>query len=68
MLEHGDSLLLYTDGLVEKPRRDMDLGIDRLMGAVERLVATGRGGAAEVLAELRAGEGDDRALVLVRRG
>jgi hypothetical protein len=67
VLDHGDSLLLYSDGLVEMPHRDLDLGIDRLMGAAEGLLATGRGGAADVLVALRAGEGDDRALVVVRR-
>ncbi len=37
VLDHGDSLLLYTDGLVESPSRDLDQGIDRLMGVAERL-------------------------------
>jgi hypothetical protein len=66
-LDHGDVLLLYTDGLVEMPGYDLDLGIDRLMGAAEQLLATRRGGAEAVLAEVRAGENDDRALVLVHR-
>jgi len=60
-------VLLYTDGMVEIPGRDLDLGIDRLMGVAERVVATRRGGAEEVVAGVRAGESDDRALVLVRR-
>lgn len=66
-LDHGDVLLLYTDGLVEVPGYDVELGIDRLMGAAEQLLATRRGGAEAVLAEVRAGENDDRALVLVHR-
>ncbi|MGW6131308.1 PP2C family protein-serine/threonine phosphatase [Cellulomonas sp. NPDC055163] len=66
-LDHGDVLLLYTDGLVEMPGYDLDLGIDRLMGAAEQLLATRRGGAEAVLAEVRAGENDDRALVLLHR-
>ncbi|MDO8121084.1 PP2C family protein-serine/threonine phosphatase [Isoptericola sp. b490] len=66
-LEHGDTLLLYTDGLVESPKRDLELGIDRLMGTVEQLITTGRGGAADLLAALDTGEGDDRGLVLVQR-
>jgi hypothetical protein len=66
-LEHGDALMIYTDGVVEVPGYDLELGIDRLMGATERVVATGRGGAEGVLAAVHAGEGDDRCLVLVHR-
>jgi hypothetical protein len=32
MLRAGDALMLYTDGLVEVPGRDIDVGIDRLLG------------------------------------
>ncbi len=67
VLEPGDTVVLYTDGMVEVPGRDLDLGIDRLMGVAERIVATRRGGAEAVVAGVRAGENDDRALVLVRR-
>lgn len=66
-LEHGDALMIYTDGVVEVPGSDLDLGIDRLMGATERVVATRRGGAEAVLDAVRAGDGDDRGLVLVHR-
>ena len=65
LMESGDTLMLYTDGLVESPGSDVDLGIDRLMGEAERLIATRSGGADAVLAGVRAGEGDDRALILV---
>lgn len=64
-MESGDTLMLYTDGMVETPGADLELGIDRLMGEAERVVATRRGGADAVLAGVRAGEGDDRALILV---
>lgn len=67
MLEPGDTLMLYTDGLVETPGGDLDLGIDRLMGEAERVIATRRGGAESVVAGLAAGEADDRALILVHR-
>lgn len=67
-LEPGDALLLYTDGLVETRGRDIDLGIDRLIGAAERVATHAfAGGAARILDGVRAGEGDDRALVLVWR-
>ena len=59
--------MLYTDGLVEVPGGDLELGIDRLMGEAERFVATGSGGAAAVLAGVRTGENDDRGLIVVRR-
>ena len=66
-LEHGDTLMIYTDGVVEVPGYDLDLGIDRLMGAAQRFVATRRGGAEAVLDAVRAGDSDDRGLVLVHR-
>lgn len=66
-IEPGDCLLLYTDGLVETPGRDLELGIDRLRGAVEHVLATRRGDADDVIARVGASEGDDRALVLVRK-
>ncbi|WP_043603459.1 PP2C family protein-serine/threonine phosphatase [Cellulomonas carbonis] len=67
VLEHGDTVMLYTDGLVEVPGADVELGIDRLMGAAERFISTRSGGADAVLAGVRAGEDDDRGLVLVHR-
>ncbi|QTE31343.1 serine/threonine-protein phosphatase [Pengzhenrongella sicca] len=63
----GDALMLYTDGMVETPGSDLELGIDRLIGVAERVVATRRGGAEAVLAGVKAGESDDRALVLIYR-
>jgi len=68
MLGPGDALLLYTDGLVEVPGRDIEVGLDRLLGAAERLVLRGFGGGAERLVdEVAAGALDDRALLLVWR-
>jgi len=67
-LGHGDALLLYTDGLVERPGRDITVGIDRLLGEAERLVPRGfRRGARRLVDALRAGEGDDRAVVMIWR-
>ena len=41
--------LLYTDGLVEVPGRDLSVGIDKLLGEAERLVPRGFTGGGEVL-------------------
>lgn len=69
VLVRGDALLLYTDGLVETPGRDLALGIDRLMGQAARQVQGGfHGGAARIVDGNKAGENDDRALVLLWRG
>ena len=40
-LDRGDALLLFTDGLVETPQRDISLGIDKLLGQGERLLREG---------------------------
>jgi Stage II sporulation protein E (SpoIIE) len=69
-LRHGDALMLYTDGLVEAPGRDIDAGIDRLLGEADRLVATGFGtGSAKLVQSVqRPGRhSDDCALALIWR-
>ena len=40
-LDRGDALLLFTDGLIEKPGQDISVGIDKLLGEAERLVTKG---------------------------
>jgi hypothetical protein len=68
LLRPGDALLLYTDGLVEAPGRDLDAGIDRLLGEAERLVPQGfRKGAKELVETMAASRDDDCALVLIWR-
>ena len=67
-LERGDALLLYTDGLVEIPGRDLAVGIDKLLGEAERLVTQGFDGGADLLVSRVAGAAnDDRGLVLLWR-
>ena len=67
-LRPGDALLLYTDGLVEIPGRDLSVGIDKLLGEAERLVPRGFDGGAEVLVDRVSEDGsDDRGLVLLWR-
>jgi len=66
-LEVGDALLLYTDGLVESPKRDIAFGIDKLLGEAEHLVRLGFSGGAERLVASVKSETDDRALLLLYR-
>jgi hypothetical protein len=69
-LRPGDALMLYTDGLVEAPGRDIDLGTDRLLGEADRLMSSGfQAGAGELVRVVRASMGgsDDCALVLIWR-
>ena len=67
-LRPGDALLLYTDGLVEVPGRDLERGIDKLLGEAERLVPRGFHGGGRVLVhEVAEGSTDDRGLVLLWR-
>jgi len=68
-LRPGDALMLYTDGLVEVPGRDIDAGIDRLLGAADRLVTSGFDDCAQLVQEMQ-GTGpncDDCALALIWR-
>jgi hypothetical protein len=62
--------MLYTDGVVEAPGRDIDDGIARLLGEAERLVVTGfRTGAPELVTTMQraVASGDDCALVVLWR-
>jgi hypothetical protein len=69
-LRPGDALMLYTDGLIEVPGRDIDVGIDRLLGEADHLIASGFGsGAARLVQTMQtAGQrSDDCALALIWR-
>jgi hypothetical protein len=66
-LGHKDTLLLYTDGLVERPGRDISLGIDRLIGEGERLVRQGFAGSAQGLVDKLGASNDDCAVVVLER-
>ena len=63
----GDALLLFTDGLVETPERDISLGIDKLLGQGERLLRVGMEQGAHRLIDQLESMNDDRALLLLHR-
>jgi hypothetical protein len=66
-LKRGDALLLFTDGVVETPQRDISLGIDKLLGQGEMLLREGfERGAVRLLDRLESHD-DDRALLLLHR-
>jgi serine phosphatase RsbU (regulator of sigma subunit) len=68
VLRPGDALVLYTDGLVEIPGRDLAVGIDKLVGAAEFLVTRGfPGGAQQLVDRVAPDASDDRGLVLLWR-
>jgi hypothetical protein len=70
VLRRGDAIMLYTDGVVEAPGRDIDDGIARLLGEAERLVVAGfRTGAPELVTTMQrtVASGDDCALVVLWR-
>jgi Stage II sporulation protein E (SpoIIE) len=70
VLQRGDALMLYTDGLVEAPGRDIDAGTDRLLGEAERMLTTGfRAGAPALVTAMQReiGGSDDCALLLLWR-
>lgn len=66
-LQRGDAMLLFTDGLVETPRRDISLGIDKLLGQSERLLRSGFEHGAHRLIDRVESMNDDRALFLLHR-
>lgn len=60
--------MMFPDGLIEIPGRDIAVGIDKLVGEAERLVRRGfRQGARLLIDRLAAANNDDRALVLIWR-
>ncbi|MEU9091632.1 SpoIIE family protein phosphatase [Streptomyces sp. NPDC048428] len=69
MFTEGDTLVLYTDGLIERRREDIDTGLARLAGALVHHRAAGPENLADaLLLELlpAGGATDDTALVIVR--
>lgn len=68
VLQRGDALLVYTDGIIESRARDLDDGIDWMLGAAEARLTHGFTGLAkDLVAGGRAGAEDDRAAVIIWR-
>lgn len=70
-LHDGDVLVVYTDGLVERRRESLRVGLDRLVTAVDALPAgTRAAGVADALlgSFVPDGAADDVALVVYRAG
>lgn len=63
----GDAVLLFTDGLVETPDRDIFLGIDKLLGQGERMLRETFDNGARRLIDKLGSTNDDRALLLIHR-
>ncbi len=65
VLRPGESIVLYTDGLVDLPGVSLDVANDRLRRAVERLGGTRA--ARRVIRAVGAARDDDQAVVVVTR-
>jgi hypothetical protein len=66
-LRRGDAVMMYTDGMVETRDKDIQLGIDRMLGRTDQLLRGEFEGGAERLIGSLGSRNDDRALVLVHR-
>ncbi len=67
VMRPGDAIVLYTDGLVETAKREIELGIDRLIGECEKALHSGETERVERLVESLGSSDDDRALLMVER-
>jgi serine phosphatase RsbU (regulator of sigma subunit) len=69
VLQAGDALFLYTDGVVEDRTRDIDAGTSRLKEAVEQLASRGdwQGLCRRLIDEAPTNHDDDRTVVMIRR-
>ncbi len=68
-LNPGESLFLYTDGVVEDRTRDIDTGTQRLKDAIELVAArdSWHGAAGFLIERVPTKHDDDRTVVMIRR-
>lgn len=64
----GDILMLYSDGVIESRGHDLSEGFDRMLGAATRALIGGGGVVDAACDAARAGNSDDRAAFVLRRG
>ena len=65
-LEHGDALLLYTDGLIEDRRIDLDVGLCHMIDGLTAMHGRGFEGLATRMCDnAPSGDHDDRGVVLL---
>lgn len=68
VLEAGDALLFYTDGVTEFRSPDPDVALEWLRERAHKAVASGfEGAAGRLLTDVRRGD-DDRAVLILHRG
>ncbi|MGJ9413099.1 PP2C family protein-serine/threonine phosphatase [Aeromicrobium sp. CF4.19] len=67
VLAVGESLLFYTDGIVETRDRDIDEGVEWLRGIATLAMAEGVDGAARRIIDQVRGQDDDRAVLVLSR-
>jgi serine phosphatase RsbU (regulator of sigma subunit) len=65
-LHPGDTLLLYTDGLIERPDQDISTGLDRLTESVAGGHRVTLNELADAILDGHDGRQDDIALLLIR--
>jgi hypothetical protein len=66
-LDEGEAIMVYTDGVVEEPTRDLDVGIDLLAAEAEEQMRVDLIGAAQRLVTKLGARDDDRTMVVVHR-
>ena len=67
VLQPGEALMFYTDGVVETRSLDVEVGIDWLRGAAKLAIEPGMSGApARIMGQTEPGE-DDRAILILSR-